>query len=263
MSERDRAITTFKPNPAHKALVLSLRPAGQGLNLQEASYVFHFDRWWNPAVEHQAEDRSHRLGQTLPGHGLQVRLRGHDRGADRRDSARKQALFDQLVDDVSIDLAEAPQRRRAVRALRTRAPPLSAKPPEPNRRRYGGMTGEEFERYLGDLLRRLGWSVELTQRSRDGGIDLKAAKSDRVGIETRLYIQCKNQQAPVSVEIVRELNGVLDPTVQGVVAAPSGFTADARSVRRGTRDPALGRPSSCGARGFARRAVMTPKRRPN
>ena len=37
-----------------------------GLNLQEASYVFHFDRWWNPAVEAQAEDRAHRMGQQRP-----------------------------------------------------------------------------------------------------------------------------------------------------------------------------------------------------
>ena len=66
MTERDRAITAFKSDPAHKALVLSLRAGGQGLNLQEASYVFHFDRWWNPAVENQAEDRSHRLGQMSP-----------------------------------------------------------------------------------------------------------------------------------------------------------------------------------------------------
>ena len=90
------------------------------------------------------------------------------------------------------------------------------------------MTGEDFERYLGDLLFRLGWSVERTQRSRDGGIDLKALKTDRVGIETRLYVQCKNRRAPVSVEIERELNGVLEPTVQGVVASQSAFTADAR-----------------------------------
>ena len=93
---------------------------------------------------------------------------------------------------------------------------------------YGNMTGEEFERYLGDLLRHLEWSVEVTQRSRDGGIDLRAVKIDRVGIETRLYVQCKNQGSPVSVEVVRELNGVLDAGTQGVVASPSGFTTDAR-----------------------------------
>ena len=49
-------------------MVLSLRSGGQGLNLQEASYVFHFDRWWNPAIQHHAEDRAHRQGQTSPVH---------------------------------------------------------------------------------------------------------------------------------------------------------------------------------------------------
>jgi SNF2 family DNA or RNA helicase len=43
--------------------VLSLRAGGTGLNLTRASRVFHFDRWWNPAVEDQATDRAHRIGQ--------------------------------------------------------------------------------------------------------------------------------------------------------------------------------------------------------
>ena len=97
-------IETFKTRPEHKLLVLSLRAGGQGLNLQEASYVFHFDRWWNPAIEHQAEDRSHRLGQALPvtvykyvcEDTIEERIHGILR--------EKQALFDQLVDDVSLDL---------------------------------------------------------------------------------------------------------------------------------------------------------------
>ena len=44
--------------------LLSLRAGGLGLNLTAASHVFHFDRWWNPAVENQATDRAHRIGQT-------------------------------------------------------------------------------------------------------------------------------------------------------------------------------------------------------
>ena len=43
--------------------ILSLRAGGLGLNLTAANHVFHFDRWWNPAVEQQATDRVHRLGQ--------------------------------------------------------------------------------------------------------------------------------------------------------------------------------------------------------
>ncbi len=44
-------------------LILSLRAGGTGLNLTQASTVFHFDRWWNPAVEDQATDRAYRIGQ--------------------------------------------------------------------------------------------------------------------------------------------------------------------------------------------------------
>jgi SNF2 family DNA or RNA helicase len=43
--------------------VLSLKAGGTGLNLTAANHVFHFDRWWNPAVENQATDRAFRIGQ--------------------------------------------------------------------------------------------------------------------------------------------------------------------------------------------------------
>ncbi|MCW2748674.1 MAG: helicase [Nocardioidaceae bacterium] len=46
--------------------ILSLKAAGVGLNLTKADHVIHFDRWWNPAVEDQATDRAHRIGQTKP-----------------------------------------------------------------------------------------------------------------------------------------------------------------------------------------------------
>ncbi|MFF4318730.1 DEAD/DEAH box helicase [Streptomyces sp. NPDC001568] len=46
--------------------LLSLKAAGTGLNLTRAGHVVHFDRWWNPAVEEQATDRAHRIGQTQP-----------------------------------------------------------------------------------------------------------------------------------------------------------------------------------------------------
>lgn len=60
---RPRLVERFKRDAHRHAMLISLRAGGQGLNLQEANYVFHFDRWWNPAIEHQAEDRAHRLGQ--------------------------------------------------------------------------------------------------------------------------------------------------------------------------------------------------------
>ena len=46
--------------------LLSLKAGGTGLNLTRADHVVHVDRWWNPAVEDQATDRAHRIGQTRP-----------------------------------------------------------------------------------------------------------------------------------------------------------------------------------------------------
>src|SRR5690606_21034827 len=53
-----------KADGSKPVLVLSLRAGGVGLNLTAATHVFHFDRWWNPAVENQATDRAYRIGQT-------------------------------------------------------------------------------------------------------------------------------------------------------------------------------------------------------
>jgi SNF2 family DNA or RNA helicase len=63
---RASLIAEFDRNPKLAAMVLSLRAGGVGLNLTRASYVFHFDRWWNPAVGAQAEDRTYRIGQHRP-----------------------------------------------------------------------------------------------------------------------------------------------------------------------------------------------------
>jgi SNF2 family DNA or RNA helicase len=46
-----------------RIFVLSLKAGGTGLNLTAATHVFHYDRWWNPAVEDQATDRAYRIGQ--------------------------------------------------------------------------------------------------------------------------------------------------------------------------------------------------------
>ena len=107
LEERRSVIGRFRTNDSHKALILSLRAGGVGLNLQEASYVFHLDRWWNPAIERQAEDRSHRYGQTIPVHVFKYSCIATIEERIDRILERKQELFDELVDDVSLDLARA------------------------------------------------------------------------------------------------------------------------------------------------------------
>src|SRR5437868_15509456 len=53
-----------KADGSAPVFILSLKAGGVGLNLTGANHVFHFDRWWNPAVENQATDRAYRIGQT-------------------------------------------------------------------------------------------------------------------------------------------------------------------------------------------------------
>ncbi|MCP4137219.1 MAG: DEAD/DEAH box helicase [bacterium] len=61
---REEEIIRFREDQNRKVFLLSLKAGGVGINLTEAEYVFLFDPWWNPAVEQQAIDRSHRIGQT-------------------------------------------------------------------------------------------------------------------------------------------------------------------------------------------------------
>jgi SNF2 family DNA or RNA helicase len=63
--QRDAMVTAFQEGQM-PVFLLSLKAGGTGLNLTRADHVVHVDRWWNPAVEDQATDRAHRIGQTRP-----------------------------------------------------------------------------------------------------------------------------------------------------------------------------------------------------
>src|SRR5690606_31188137 len=65
-AKRDEMVRRFQAQETQRGprvFVLSVKAGGTGLNLTAASHVFHFDRWWNPAVEDQATDRAYRIGQ--------------------------------------------------------------------------------------------------------------------------------------------------------------------------------------------------------
>jgi superfamily II DNA or RNA helicase len=61
--KRKEIVEAFQEGAEPSVFLLSLKAGGQGLNLTKATYVFHLDPWWNPAVENQASDRTHRIGQ--------------------------------------------------------------------------------------------------------------------------------------------------------------------------------------------------------
>ena len=66
VSARQTEVDRFQSKPDIPLFLLSLKAGGTGLNLTAADVVVHLDPWWNPAVEDQATDRAHRIGQTRP-----------------------------------------------------------------------------------------------------------------------------------------------------------------------------------------------------
>ena len=65
LTEREKSVTKFQRGEGELFLI-SLKAGGLGLNLTAADYVIHLDPWWNPAIEDQASDRAHRIGQSRP-----------------------------------------------------------------------------------------------------------------------------------------------------------------------------------------------------
>ena len=64
--DRAGCVESFQRDPTRRVFLISLKAGGYGLNLTKADTVIHFDPWWNPAVEAQATDRAHRIGQSRP-----------------------------------------------------------------------------------------------------------------------------------------------------------------------------------------------------
>jgi hypothetical protein len=97
--DRDSLVRRFQESAEPLVFLLSLKAAGFGLNLTAASYVFLFDPWWNPAVEAQAIDRTHRIGQTEPVMAYRLVARGTVEEKIRRLQAEKAALAGAVVPD--------------------------------------------------------------------------------------------------------------------------------------------------------------------
>ncbi len=105
LPQRAEVVERFLRRPEHKVLLLSLRAGGQGLNLQAASYVFHLDRWWNPAIEEQADSRAHRLGQTYPVTIYRYVCANTIEERIEATLKKKRKMFQEVVEDTSLDLA--------------------------------------------------------------------------------------------------------------------------------------------------------------
>jgi hypothetical protein len=98
-TERERAIQEFQNNEECRVFLISLKAGGIGLNLTAADYVYIVDPWWNPAVEQQAIDRTHRIGQTKNIFAYRLICKETIEEKMLQLQERKRALASELVSD--------------------------------------------------------------------------------------------------------------------------------------------------------------------
>jgi SNF2 family DNA or RNA helicase len=96
--ERPAILDQFQRDPGKHVLLMSYGTGSVGLNLQFANYVFLFDRWWNPAIEDQAINRAHRIGQKEPVFVTRFISPQTIEGRIADILERKRQLFSELID---------------------------------------------------------------------------------------------------------------------------------------------------------------------
>jgi non-specific serine/threonine protein kinase len=95
--DRQREVDRFQSDPDLPFFLISLKAGGVGLNLTAADFVIHIDPWWNPAVEQQASDRTHRIGQEKPVFVYKLVARDSVEEKILQLQEHKRALVDQLI----------------------------------------------------------------------------------------------------------------------------------------------------------------------
>jgi SNF2 family DNA or RNA helicase len=110
-SQRQAILDQFKSDPTKHVILMSYGTGSVGLNLQFCNYVFLFDRWWNPAVEDQAINRAHRLGQKEPVIVTRFVSQGTIEQRIAEVLQRKRDIFEQIIaqngEPPSLGLSEA------------------------------------------------------------------------------------------------------------------------------------------------------------
>lgn len=101
--DRQKPVQQFQTAPGAAVMLVSLKAAGTGITLHAADYVFLLDPWWNPAVEEQAIDRVHRIGQTNTVFVYRMVTAGTIEERIQALKADKKALFDQIVGGTAGD----------------------------------------------------------------------------------------------------------------------------------------------------------------
>jgi non-specific serine/threonine protein kinase len=101
VAKRKELVNRFQKSDEPLVFLISLKAGGKGLNLTRATYVYHLDPWWNPAVENQASDRAHRIGQTAKVTVTRMLMRHTVEEKMMALKERKLKLYKALLDDAA------------------------------------------------------------------------------------------------------------------------------------------------------------------
>ncbi len=240
-SIRRREIERFKKGKDIPVLVASVRSGGEGLNLTEASYVVHFDHWWNPAVMWQAEDRVHRHGQTKGVNIYSYWMKDTIDDRIRQKLREKGILFEQVVDGLAEDKIEEYittdewlEIFGVKKLVITKKPIVDTKTWQSMnlsevREKLYEISPSDFEELIKELMHYLGYpNVKITGKSHDGGIDLISTRNAPSGVE-RSAAQCKRYRGKVSVHAARDFFGAIsnDKSIkQGFLVTTGEFTSE-------------------------------------
>jgi SNF2 family DNA or RNA helicase len=107
--DRMAVVDEFEKDPTPSVFLISLKAGGTGLNLTSASHVILYDPWWSPALEAQAIDRSHRIGQKKTVVAIRMVTRGtiEERILELQD--RKRSLQRGILEDGALDATLTPE----------------------------------------------------------------------------------------------------------------------------------------------------------
>lgn len=238
---RRNEIEKFKKRKDVPVLIASVRSGGEGLNLTEASYIVHFDHWWNPAVMWQAEDRVHRRGQTKGVNIYSYWMKDTIDDRIRQKLHEKGILFEQIVDGLAEEgIDELFTVNDWLEIFGVKNVEVAKKPVidvgiwqsmslSEIREKLFEIKPSEFEELVRELMHYLGYpNVKVTGKSHDGGIDVLSTRNTPNGIE-RVAAQCKRYRGNVSVHAAREFFGAIsnDKSIkQGFLVTTGEFTAE-------------------------------------
>ena len=225
MTDRQRAIAIekFKTDSYASFFLSSIKTGGLGLTLTEASYVIHFDHWWNPAVMWQAEDRAHRNGQEEIVNVYSFWMRDTVEERILSILKKKGLLFEEVVSGLSeqdIDNLISTEEWLEILGVKSKDDQekiaTSVKLKQDTSTIYDFLQVVDpfhFEEIVRRLFVKLGYSnARLTKGSYDQGVDITASK-DAIGGVEKIIVQCKRTES-TGANVARELYGVLSASTE-------------------------------------------------